>query len=66
MPYKPQGQNLDEFPHLKRWFDAIAARPATVRTYEGVAPAYVRDRSAITDDERKHLFGQTAPAAKSQ
>ena len=66
VPYKPQGQNLDEFPHLKRWFDAIAARPATVRTYEGVAPAYVRDRSAITDDERKHLFGQTAPAAKRQ
>jgi GSH-dependent disulfide-bond oxidoreductase len=66
VPYKPQGQNLDDFPHLKRWFDAIAARPATVRTYVGVAPAYVRDRSAITDDERKHLFGQTAPAAKSQ
>jgi GSH-dependent disulfide-bond oxidoreductase len=66
VPYKPQGQNLDDFPHLKRWFDAIAARPATVRTYEGVAPAYVRDRSAITDEERKHLFGQTAAAAKSQ
>ncbi len=30
-PYKRQGQDLEEFPHLKRWFDAIAERPAVVR-----------------------------------
>ncbi len=66
VPYKPQGQNLDDFPHLKRWFNAIAARPATVRTYQGVALPYVRDRSAITDEERKHLFGQTGTGANSQ
>jgi GSH-dependent disulfide-bond oxidoreductase len=66
VPYKPQAQNLDDFPNLKRWFDLIAARPATQRTYEGVAPPYVRDRSAITDEERKHLFGQTGKTAKDQ
>ena len=66
VPYKPQGQNLDDFPHLKRWFGFIAARPATVRTYEGVAAAYVRDRSTITDEERKHLFGKTGTATKRQ
>jgi GST-like protein len=66
VPYKAQGQDLDDFPHLKRWFGFIAARPATVRTYEGVAPAYLRDRSTITDEERKHLFGQTGTAAKNQ
>jgi GST-like protein len=60
VPYQAQGQDLNDFPHLKRWFDLIAARPATVRTYRGVAPAYVRDRTKITDEERKHLFGQTA------
>jgi len=65
VPHEPQGQNLDDFPHLKRWFDLIAARPATQRTYEGVAPPYVRDRSAITNEERKHLFGQTGATAKS-
>ena len=27
VPYERQGQNLDDFPHLKRWFEAIKARP---------------------------------------
>jgi GST-like protein len=27
------GQSLDEFPHVRRWFDAIAARPAVARVY---------------------------------
>src|SRR5215467_12926915 len=28
-----QGQNIDEFPHLKRWKAAIGARPAVERAY---------------------------------
>jgi len=66
VPYKPQGQDLNEFPNLKRWFAVIAARPATIRTYEGVAPPYQRDRTQITDEERKHLFGQTGTAATAK
>ena len=34
VPYERQGQNLDDFPHLKRWFHVIKARPATVLAYE--------------------------------
>ena len=64
VPYKPQGQDLNDFPHLKRWFGAIAARPATLRSYEGVAPPYLRDRTQITEEERRHLFGQTGATAK--
>jgi len=30
-----QQQNIDDFPHLKRWKEAIQARPATVRLREG-------------------------------
>jgi GST-like protein len=33
VPHERQRQNLDDFPHLKRWFEAIAARPATRRAY---------------------------------
>jgi GST-like protein len=63
VPYKQQGQNLEDFPHLKRWFNSIAARPATVRTYQGVAPPYQRDRGSVTDEERKHLFEHSGKVA---
>jgi GST-like protein len=28
LPWKKQGQRLDDFPHLSRWFEAIRARAA--------------------------------------
>jgi GST-like protein len=31
--HEMQGQNLNDFPQVKRWFEAIAARPATIRAY---------------------------------
>ena len=34
VPYEMQGQNLNDFPHLKRWFEAIKNRPGTTRAYE--------------------------------
>jgi GSH-dependent disulfide-bond oxidoreductase len=37
VPYEMQGQNLSEFPHLKRWFAAIKDRPATTRAYARAA-----------------------------
>jgi GSH-dependent disulfide-bond oxidoreductase len=33
VPYERQRQNLGDFPNLKRWFDALAQRPGTVRAY---------------------------------
>ncbi|MGI9413993.1 MAG: glutathione binding-like protein [Hyphomicrobiales bacterium] len=30
-PYKRQGQDLDEFKHLKKWFERLMARPAVQR-----------------------------------
>lgn len=34
VPHNFQEQDLDDFPNLKRWFQSIQARPATVRAYD--------------------------------
>ena len=66
VPYKNQGQNIDDFLHLKRWLETIRERPATVRAYalaKEVNPNY--GQPAIrTEEERKVLFGQTAAVVK--
>ncbi|WP_426117538.1 glutathione binding-like protein [Pseudomonas sp. DSP3-2-2] len=33
VPHTFQEQDLDNFPHLKRWFETVASRPATQRAY---------------------------------
>ncbi len=55
VPYRAQQMDLDAFPNLKRWFDAIGARPATRRAY-ALGERY---RSDLTSAQaRGHLFGQ--------
>ena len=61
VPWQRQQQNLDDFPHLKCWFEAIRARPAVVEAYrraEGINTA-----QTVTDEARAVLFGQTAASA---
>jgi len=58
VPYEAQGQRLEEFPYLKRWFQTIRDRPATVRAYEKAAS--VNTETTMTEEAKRILFGQTA------
>jgi GST-like protein len=58
VPHEAQGQSLDDFPHLQRWFESIKSRPATVRAYE--RGAAVSSNPTVDEESRKILFGQTA------
>jgi len=53
-----QGQNIDDFPNLKRWHAAIKARPATARAYALVKQVNPNAGGIRTEEERKVLFGQ--------
>ncbi|AOJ11977.1 glutathione S-transferase N-terminal domain-containing protein [Burkholderia mayonis] len=55
--WKNQGIELDEFPSVKRWHEAIAARPAVQRGVEVLASL----RKPLQDDDRARemLFGAT-------
>jgi GSH-dependent disulfide-bond oxidoreductase len=58
VPHEAQSQNLDDFAHLKRWFESIKGRPATLRAYE--RGAAVSSNPTVDEESRKILFGQTA------
>jgi hypothetical protein len=52
-----RGIDLNDYPAVKRWHDAMAARPAVQR---GVAVlAEHQRRGQITDAERENYFGKT-------
>ncbi|MEI2453361.1 glutathione binding-like protein [Lysobacter firmicutimachus] len=57
VPYAGLGQDLANTPSLQRWFDEIAARPATRRAYEGVEVPYSQ---ALSSQARQVLFGNGA------
>ena len=59
-----QGQNIDDFPHLKRWLAAIKARPATVRAYAKIQEINPGAGGIRTEAERKILFGQDKSVVK--
>ncbi len=62
--WKRQGQNIDDFPHMKEWHERIAARPAVQRGR--IVGEYLRDPNyQIGHDPiaSKILFGQRARPA---
>lgn len=57
-PHERLGQSIDGMPNLKRWIDAIKARPAVARGLE--AGKELRSDTPMDEEAKKILFGQTA------
>jgi GST-like protein len=58
VPYERQSQKLEDFPHLKRWFEAIRERPAIKRAYDRAKE--INTAPTVSEESKKILFGQTA------
>lgn len=55
--HERQGQTLDDFPNLKRWFETIQRREAVQRAY-ALAKAINPAPPGMTEEAKKILFGQ--------
>jgi len=59
--WKNQGIDWTDHPHLKGWFDEMAARPAVMRGVEVLAD---RRKPLVDDQSRETLFGKTQYQAR--
>jgi GST-like protein len=60
VPYERQGQNLDDFPNLRRWFNSMKARPAVVKGIDVGKDVRAQSNLATDKEAQKILFGQRA------
>ena len=61
-PYKRLGNNVDNFPNLKRWYETLKARPGVRR---GIDLGSDWKRTEASDEEAKALlFNQTAETVR--
>lgn len=56
--HERQGQDLDNFPNVKRWFEAIRERPAVMRGFA------LGHEQMVDQESYEFLYGQTATRVK--
>jgi len=64
VPYERQGQKLEDFPNLKRWFESMRTRSAVERAYAKAKEINPNVGGIRTAEERAILFGQTAASVE--
>lgn len=61
------GIALTDFPHVGRWGERVAARPAVGRVFSNPAtavnPQYLQERRTLTDEQWSNLYGERMLAA---
>jgi len=60
--HKAQGFTLDDFPHVKRWFAEVRARPGV---QAGMAVGRMRPPGDMDAETRRNLFGIPAEEART-
>lgn len=60
--WERQGQNLEDYPHIKRWFGSVGGRPAVQRGMQVLAEK--RRQGPMDDKAKEVLFGKTQYATR--
>ena len=61
--HEKQSQDMNDFPNLKRWFEVIKARPATIKAYE-IATS-INPPAPMDNQAKALLFNQDAATIKN-